>query len=458
MAERVAAGLFPEGLAPATPLRAAFGEMETLPTPTFMEAIEDISAEGTIPRVQEWAEITYERATDAKNFGHLRDSPMSVEGVAAVMQYTAEDSKPPLYKDMNSRCYNRDRRQILPYVKFLWLLVKSLEVLEPFVGTVYRGVKLDLSQEYIKGRKFTWHGPCSCTKRIEVLKSDLFCGTSGKRTIFAVELTQLQAREISRYSIMGSEEEVLLPPGCRFEVVGVLPQGDLTIVQVVEQPSKEWIIDIRPAGLASSAVTQAAPSSPTSAGSAQSVPSAAAAVSSSPAVRSYTTVPSVPTPVAASQEPAAAARVRRGQGFTIKNKSTGFVLTHFIWKGLKCEPTPENHIWFLNQQRGGARFGGLSGRLYNVETKCWLEHVDGSTGRAGTLGWFPTHESMAGDHWWYYWKLEWVDQDCVKIIQYDNGAHTSQRWALALGFDNEVCVVRVQQDAPLPSQALWEVQ
>ena len=43
---------------------------------------------------------------------------------------------------------------------------------------------------------------------------------------------------------MDVEDEVLLPPGCRFEVDSVLPQGDLTIIVLIELPSKEWIIDI----------------------------------------------------------------------------------------------------------------------------------------------------------------------------------------------------------------------
>ena len=56
------------------------------------------------------------------------------------------------------------------------------------------------------------------------------------------------------------EDEVLLPPGCRFEVMGVLPQGpDLTIIQLKELPSREWIIDLRT--LATSNTT-AAPATP----------------------------------------------------------------------------------------------------------------------------------------------------------------------------------------------------
>ena len=57
---------------------------------------------------------------------------------------------------------------------------------------------------------------------------------------------------------MAAEDEVLLPPGCRFRVEGVLPQGDLTIIQLLELPSKEWIMDLNPGGGGLGAV----PSSP----------------------------------------------------------------------------------------------------------------------------------------------------------------------------------------------------
>ena len=94
-------------------------------------------------------------------------------------------------------------------------------------------------------REFTWHGFCSTTKTIEVLSNPLFCGETGSRTIFVIQLTQGQAREITRYSLVPCEGEVLLPPGCRFVVRSVLPQGELTIIQIEELPSDEWILDLR---------------------------------------------------------------------------------------------------------------------------------------------------------------------------------------------------------------------
>jgi hypothetical protein len=79
---------------------------------------------------------------------------------------------------------------------------------------------------------------------MQVLENPMFLGQTGERTVFVIELTQNQARDITQYSLVGSEDEVVLPPGCRFTVLGVLPQRDLTIIQLREVPSKEWIMDL----------------------------------------------------------------------------------------------------------------------------------------------------------------------------------------------------------------------
>ena len=40
---------------------------------------------------------------------------------------------------------------------------------------------------------------------------------------------------------------MLLPPGCRFRVEGAMDAGNnLTIIQLLELPSKEWIVNLNP--------------------------------------------------------------------------------------------------------------------------------------------------------------------------------------------------------------------
>ena len=150
---------------------------------------------------------------------------------------------------MNNKAHDKDRRKVAPYGSFMVRTVQAMLKLPTYGNkTVFRGVKWDLRGEYTEGRRFTWHGFCSTTKSIKVLEYEEFCGQTGPRTFFIIALTQGQARDISRYSLVPSEDEVLLPPGCTFRVTGVLPQGDeLTVVQVEELPSRAWLVNLRAA-------------------------------------------------------------------------------------------------------------------------------------------------------------------------------------------------------------------
>jgi hypothetical protein len=217
--------------------------------PAFLEAIKSVDAAGTIPDIHEWGEGILEKATDEKQYGKLKGDPVSIDGVAYLMGYSDEATTPPLYQDMNTKSYNHDRSQIEPYGEYMVGMVKCMRDIEPYPDKqVFRGVKTDLKDQYPEGRKVTWYGFSSTTKSAKVLENPQFCGAHGKRTIFAIQLTQGQAREITRYSLLKKEDEILLPPGSRFEVKSVLPQGDLTIIQLEELPSKEWIVNLNGAG------------------------------------------------------------------------------------------------------------------------------------------------------------------------------------------------------------------
>eukprot|EP01046_Picozoa_sp_COSAG06_P044397 COSAG06_NODE_5975_length_3174_cov_8.128130_3_plen_350_part_00 len=243
---RVASGLGP--LVPIGSLTALFQDLVHKATPLFLDAIQDVEDAGIIPGVLNMAEVTLATAKDQKQFGTLKEDPMTLECTAYIMKYTAEDSAPTFYGDMNTKCYDKDRKKITPFGKYIVGLVKHMKDVPPYPNTsVTRGVKADLKADYPEGREFTWYGFCSTTKSIKVLENEQFCGTTGARTIFTIALTQGQARDITRYSLVGAEDEVLLPPGCRFVVESVMDAGSgLTLIQIKELPSKEWIYDISP--------------------------------------------------------------------------------------------------------------------------------------------------------------------------------------------------------------------
>ncbi|CAF5114896.1 unnamed protein product, partial [Rotaria sp. Silwood1] len=75
-------------------------------------------------------------------------------------------------------------------------------------------------------------GFSSCTTSVGVLKSDIFLGKTGTRTMFTLQCQS--ARDIRKHSFYPTEDEVLLMAATQFEVVSCLDQDSLHIIQLKE--------------------------------------------------------------------------------------------------------------------------------------------------------------------------------------------------------------------------------
>ncbi len=89
-------------------------------------------------------------------------------------------------------------------------------------------MKADLRAQYPQDQEVTWFQFSSCTCDIEVEQSEQFLGTTGPRTLFSIELTTGRARSVTKFSLVPSDAEELLPPNSRFVVLG--------------QPNAQWRI------------------------------------------------------------------------------------------------------------------------------------------------------------------------------------------------------------------------
>jgi hypothetical protein len=68
---------------------------------------------------------------------------------------------------------------------------------------------------------------------MDVLRSELFLGKTGKRTMFIIECDS--GKKIKNYSYLRSEDEVLILPATQFEVTGCLqPASDLYMIHLKE--------------------------------------------------------------------------------------------------------------------------------------------------------------------------------------------------------------------------------
>ncbi|CAF4490268.1 unnamed protein product [Rotaria socialis] len=154
---------------------------------------------------------------------------------ASIMLYTMgwEPLDECLYVVLNNTLRATDRQQKLkPWYLYLRLFINALFRLPLLSIAAYRGVKLDLSNRYIEGETIVWWGFSSCTTSVGVLKSEMFLGKTGTRTMFNLQCKS--ARDIRKHSFYPVEDEVLLMAATQFKVVSSLDQGNLHIIQLEE--------------------------------------------------------------------------------------------------------------------------------------------------------------------------------------------------------------------------------
>ncbi|CAF2119425.1 unnamed protein product [Rotaria magnacalcarata] len=166
------------------------------------------------------------RVWTATNRSENPTDKLTPDESAAIILYTIEwdPSHPSLYLVLNGTLRLEDRRKLVPWFSFLKLLLTGLYKLPSIRCTVWRGVRGDLRSQYKLGAKMTWWAFSSCTASISVLESEQYLGTSGTRTLFAIEC--LNGKDIKRHSYFAQEEEMLLLPCTHFQVISHLSSND----------------------------------------------------------------------------------------------------------------------------------------------------------------------------------------------------------------------------------------
>ena len=173
----------------------------------------------------------------AKSLLKKGSEPLTADEIAAINLYTQET---PLYTTLNTALRKRDRKALMVWFPYLKILITAVHKLEPINTTVYRGVKLDLSQRYQKGDDVVWWSFSSATESVEVLKNPMFLGDNGQRTLFSVNIHS--GVDIRRYSAI-PEDERLIIPGTQLIVKGHLSLGaGLLMIQLEEDPHAESLI------------------------------------------------------------------------------------------------------------------------------------------------------------------------------------------------------------------------
>ena len=200
---------------------------EKRPLVSLEEAIEPIVP--YVPRVKQMAHVAKHKCKKPPADG------LTVDESASIMLYSMdwEPQEECLYHVLNGTLRSENRKKLLPWFSYLKLILTALDLLPSKHPIVYRGIKRDMGKDYPDGSTAIWWGFSSCTSNIGVLKNEQFLGSSGTRTFFTIECTS--GKDIRQHSYFAEEEEILLPPGREFQVVGCLNQpGGLHMIQLKE--------------------------------------------------------------------------------------------------------------------------------------------------------------------------------------------------------------------------------
>jgi hypothetical protein len=226
-----------------------------LPPPGYSlsESLETLLTDARAGRIEIFPDdllIFIESAMDAAKRIKAKGSELSEDEIAAISLYTMEhptEKMQSIYWKLNEALRNEDRKQLTPFIKYLWLFMHAFKKCPAFTGAIlYRGVKgahVNIA-DYTPGKEIVWCAVSSLSDDIST--QNVFLGKSGDyRFLFEVELTQGSARVIKMYSAFPAENEVVLPPNTRLQVVNVYsPAPGFNIIQLKEMKSKDAILDL----------------------------------------------------------------------------------------------------------------------------------------------------------------------------------------------------------------------
>jgi hypothetical protein len=126
---------------------------------------------------------------------------------AAIYLYTIPGTK--FFSSLN-RALRAGVRQVLePWLHFLKLLMAALKKLPPTKAIIWRGVNNDVVFTLHEDKVYTWWDITSCSMNINSVQP--YLGENG--TLFAIET--IHGRDISTFSAVPDEEEVIIMPGTR---------------------------------------------------------------------------------------------------------------------------------------------------------------------------------------------------------------------------------------------------
>lgn len=145
----------------------------------------------------------------------------------AIMLYTSN----AIYAALNRALREENRNNVKKYFNYLRLLLEALNSLPQKTVTLYRGIPVDLHDQYKVGSTQTWWNVSSCTSDVKVAKN-FMQGCGGHCTLLTVKAKT--ATDISALSFYANEKESLLAPGTQLKVESCKRSGKVTEITLLE--------------------------------------------------------------------------------------------------------------------------------------------------------------------------------------------------------------------------------
>ena len=152
---------------------------------------------------------------------------MSPELYAAILLYTGNS----IYREIN-RCLRADWKNVRRYWNYLRLYLEAMDCMPKMTCVLWRGIAVDLFDEYEPGKIMTWWSISSCTANKAVAQG--FMNQMGGGAASLITLNVKTACDISSLSFYPHEAEALLLPGTRLRVLSRKRNGNVAEIEVEE--------------------------------------------------------------------------------------------------------------------------------------------------------------------------------------------------------------------------------
>lgn len=200
--------------------------LKNTPVVSLLQAIQPLK--GIVDKVEDNAKFILAQCNDPAD-GLTQNQSAAIK----FYTYEANPMKNSIYLSLNNALRSEEPSRIRPWDLYMRLLVDAIVRLPDVEMNIFRGVRGIFNDVYVRGRMVKWWAFTSCTEKAETLRNEQFLGIEGDRTLFEIHCTT--GKNISNHSFLDLENEVILLPARKFEVLGsVSYPGNLHIVQLQE--------------------------------------------------------------------------------------------------------------------------------------------------------------------------------------------------------------------------------